>query len=130
MSNHQDEQELVDQGEPGQKGNGMKIDIRQINFIELKLREILIELERRLGELVITSLYRINDSGVHGTMPLRGVDLRHKCDYQAQQIESYVNGNYVYDYQRPDMRCCLIHNVGRGKHIHLQVHPNTIRKTR
>jgi len=55
----------------------MKINIGQLEFIDKTLRHILVELEHQVGvEFIITSLYRIGDNGVHGTLPLRGIDLR------------------------------------------------------
>jgi hypothetical protein len=105
----------------------MRIDIMQLEFIDLKLRKLVVSIESYLGdEQTITSLYRIGDNGVHGTLPLRGLDLRCKDDELGEKIERYVNSHYVYDPKQPDKNCCLYHNVGRGKHIHLQVHDNTI----
>jgi hypothetical protein len=54
----------------------MQIDLKQLEFIDPKLREIALAVEDEFGEQVITSLYRIDDAGVHGTLPLRGIDLR------------------------------------------------------
>jgi len=59
----------------------MKIDLVQLEFITPLLREIALAIEERFGEKTITSLYRIGDTGVHGTMPLSGMDLRCNKSY-------------------------------------------------
>lgn len=73
---------------------------------------------------VITSAYRPGDKGVHGTDPLRAVDLRsHGLD--AAAIVEKINRHWQYDSRRPKLKCALYHDVGRGAHIHLQVHDAT-----
>jgi hypothetical protein len=37
-----------------------------------------------------------------------------------------VNAAWQYDPQRPEMKCCLYHDVGKGAHFHLQVHARTV----
>jgi len=99
----------------------------QLKFIDIKLRKLAVSVESYLGdEQTITGLYRIGDNGVHGTLPLRGLDLRCQDDELGEKIARYVKSHYVYDPKQPDKNCCLYHNVGWGKHIHLQVHDNTI----
>lgn len=71
----------------------------------------------------ITSAYRPGDPGVHGTLPFRGLDLRHNT--RAYQIVKDVNSRFKYDPTRPNKRCAMVHDVGQGTHIHLQSHPNT-----
>jgi len=75
--------------------------------------------------IVITSIYREGDSGVHGVW--RGVDLRSfiYTDQELELIELYVNSKYEYDYRRPTKDVLLCHDAGSGDHIHLQNHPNT-----
>ena len=105
----------------------MKIDIGQLDFIEPKLRELAQLVEQATGlEFTVTSLYRINDSGVHGQLPLRGIDLRCKDQSIGLLVQSMVNQHWIYDPDRPDMKCCMFHDVGQGAHLHLQVHPNTV----
>ena len=103
-----------------------EIDIYNLEFINSTLRTILREIEEEFGSQVITSLYRINDIGVHGTLPLRGVDLRSNRD--QYDIERYVNDNWIYDQTRPNRTVCMVHDAGQGVHIHLQVHPNTFKE--
>ena len=106
----------------------MKIDIAQLEFINHKLREIALAIEEKYGEQTVTSLYRIDDNGVHGTLPLRGMDLRCHDTTTGSVIESFVNGNWEYDPSRPEKHCCMFHSVGQGWHLHLQVHPKTVKR--
>ncbi len=100
----------------------MKIDIIQLEFIDQKLRNMIVWLEKETGlEFTITSLYRMNDSGVHGTLPLRGMDLRCRNKLIGKEIERLIDVNWVYDKGRPEKSCILIHGNGYNLHIHLQV---------
>lgn len=103
----------------------MEIDLGQLEFIHPVLREIALAVEERFGTKVVTSLYRIGDSGVHGQLPLRGLDLRCRTRRHGEMVEKFVNDRWQYDPNRPEMQCCLCHNTGQGLHLHLQVHPNT-----
>ena len=103
----------------------MKIDLAQLEFINPLLREITLAVEERFGEKTITSLYRIGDKGVHGTLPLCGLDLRCPSQGHGQEVEKWVNANWIYDPSRPEKKCCIFHNVGNGWHLHLQVHSKT-----
>ena len=106
----------------------MLIDIRQLEFIDSSLREILAWIEGETGlEFTITSLYRINDAGVHGTLPLRGTDLRCRSKIIGEKIEEKINDAWSYDIDRPDKRCAYLHGVGENLHLHIQVHKNTKR---
>ena len=105
----------------------MKIDLNQISFISPLLRKILIDVEIQLGfEFTITSLFRIGDDGVHGTLPLRACDLRCKDDITGKRIVDVINNTWQYDPERPDMKVAMFHDVGMGAHLHIQVHPDTI----
>lgn len=105
----------------------MRADIAQLKFIDPKLRAILIGMEVAYRvEFTITSLYRENDLGVHGTIPVRGADLSCKNDHLGYMIEKDLNELYTYDPVRPDRKVCMYHDAGTGgKHLHVQVHPNT-----
>jgi len=74
---------------------------------------------------VITSAYRVGDSGVHGHM--RGIDFRTWYLDQTfiDELCDDVNNTWVYDPERPEKEVLIYHDVGRGPHLHLQVHPNT-----
>ena len=104
----------------------MKIDISQLEFIDKRLRSILVYAEDIVGaELVITSLYRIGDHGVHGQLPLRGADLRMRNKFIAEEIAKRINESWVYDTSRPNKDCAIPHGDGSNYHLHIQVHPNT-----
>jgi len=104
----------------------MKIDLNQLEFINLLLRELALAIEERFGEKTITSLYRIGDKGVHGTLPLRGIDLRCNSKDHGEEVEQWVNEQWIYNPHDLKRNCCLFHNVGSGYHLHIQVHPNTV----
>ena len=106
----------------------MRIDIKQLEFIDRNLRTILTETENDTGlEFTITSLYRMGDSGVHGAMPLRGTDLRMRDKAIGERIEAHINSRWAYDPSRPEHNCALLHGEGANLHIHVQTHPNTQR---
>lgn len=106
----------------------MRIDIKQLKFIDKTLRNICVWLEKETGlEFTITSLYRIDDPGVHGTLPLRAVDLRIRDQTLGKVIKGMVNCEWIYDPTRPRKKCAVAHGKGRNYHIHLQSHPNTSR---
>jgi len=74
---------------------------------------------------VITSAYRAKDPGVHGQIPLRGLDLRSK-GYNAKQVVDMINDHWEYDSKRPEKQCAILHDIGKGEHIHLQVCDSTV----
>jgi len=79
---------------------------------------------------VITSAYRPGDSGVHGQMPLRGIDLRCRSAVVGNHIANWVNERWQYDSRRPRKKCAICHDTGKGLHLHFQVHPSTKRRKR
>jgi len=102
------------------------IDLHQLEFIDRTLRAILYEVQEHYGmPFVITSLYRIDSPGVHGTLPLRGIDVRCREKELAVPIVEFVNSRWQYDPDRPKRLCCMAHDTGQGFHLHFQVHPNT-----
>jgi len=106
----------------------MKIDIKNLEFINETLRTICTEVEKETGvELTVTSLFRIGDTGVHGQLPLRGIDFRVKDILVGRLIEKKINQKWIYDTYRHKMKCALLHDVGQGLHLHVQAHANTIR---
>lgn len=106
----------------------MRIDIGQLEFIDRNLRKIVTELESKTGlEFTVTSLYRMKDTGVHGVLPLRGIDLRMRDIDVGKAIEKLVNTLWQYDTERPDKTCALLHGEGSNLHLHIQTHPNTKR---
>lgn len=104
----------------------VKIAYDQLDFIDERLRELMEWVEERWpGEPVVTSLFRPGDPGVHGTIPLRGVDLRMRDSIKGLELAQMINAVWVYDPDRPHMKCAIFHDVGQGMHMHLQVHPRT-----
>ena len=105
----------------------MKADIGQFSYWSPMLVEIALAVEEHFGfEFTITSPYRIDDSGVHGTLPLRGIDLRCFDDEVGIIIEAWINRNWTYDSNRPHKMCCIFHDTGKGNHLHIQTHSNTV----
>ena len=78
--------------------------------------------------LVITSGFRRGDPGVHGQIPLRGLDLRSRIYSDPERLCRLVNDRWEYDRKRPEKVCALLHGLGLNEHIHLQVHPKTRRR--
>ena len=109
---------------------------------ENSLDPILVDVIRDVDQLVekehmkpvITSLYREPDgsSGVHTTNPLRAADFRSHGfnDGMINRIVDAVNNDWCYDPNREAMRVMMHHDVGKGAHFHIQVHPNTQRCTK
>ncbi len=105
----------------------MRIDIDQLAFIDRSLRDMVGFLERKSGiELTVTSLYRIGDSGVHGQLPLRGIDVRVRDEPVGRALRKLINLNWTYDPDRPGLKCAILHGRSSNLHLHLQTHPNTI----
>lgn len=104
----------------------MKIDIGQLEFIDKKLRRLALWLEEKTGfEFTDTSIHRIGDDGVHGTLPVRGLDLRCRSQEVGITIEAMINKSWIYDPKRTGKKCCYLHGDGPELHLHLQTHPNT-----
>lgn len=95
-----------------------------------KLIELLIWLTFRTskGKMILTSTYRSEDSGVHGTIPLRAFDLRSWVFKNPQDVADDVNKYWSYDPDRAWFNTCLCHDTGKGWHLHFQVHDKSILK--
>ena len=104
----------------------MEIDILQLEFIDRKLRKMADWVEKETGlKFTVTSIYRIDDGGVHGTLPVRGLDLRCRSLEIGISIEALINKFWIYDPKRPGKKCCFLHGHDSNLHFHLKVHPNT-----
>jgi len=104
----------------------MKSDIAQLEYVDSKLRKLVTWLEDSTGfEFTETSRFRMNDDGVHGQLPVRGIDFRNRSREVGISIEAWVNKFWIYNPKRPQLKCCLLHGDGPNLHLHLQVHPNT-----
>lgn len=105
----------------------MKIDINQLDFINRNLRDILLFVESEAGvEVTVTSLFRIGDKGVHGTLPLRGTDIRVRNRTVGEALQEMINNSWVYDRERPYLNCAVLHGDDSDLHLHIQVHQNTV----
>lgn len=80
----------------------------------------------RYSETVFTLGWEARDTpSVHNTVPYRGADIRSRIYNDPQAVTDDINAHWTYDHERPDMKCAIFHDAGRGRHIHLQVHKNT-----
>ena len=114
------------------KDHDILIGLMERRFSPLLIK-IIADVAREHG-LVMTESYRekrhMND--LHGTQPVRAIDLRSWCypDKKAYEIRHEINRRWQYDPRRPDKQCAIIHKVGNGGlHFHIQVHPNTMRRS-
>lgn len=108
----------------------MRIDVYNLDFIDGTLRAVLKDAEALLEaetgeECTITSLHRIGDTGNHGQLPLRAVDLRCRDERIGNKVAGLINARWQYDPNRKWLSCAVFHDVGSGYHLHLQVHPST-----
>lgn len=104
----------------------MNLDLEQLDFVHEDLAQIINQVEDEVGiTLTVTSLYRPGDQGVHGTLPVRGVDVRCRDLAIGQAIAAWINDRMVYDPDRPELLTCIVHDAGSGLHLHIQCHPNT-----
>jgi len=104
----------------------VKIDIGQLEFIDSLLRTIVMHVEDVYGvEFTITSLLRIKDSGTHGTLPLRAIDLRCRDEAFGDMVADYINSIWIYNPNKPNKMVCVAHGHGANYHLHFQVHHNT-----
>lgn len=104
----------------------MRIDYMQMEFLDPKLRQLMKFVETETGfEFTGTSIYRMYDPGVHGTLPVRGFDIRMRNHDVGAAIERMVNVAWEYNANKPHKNCALLHGDGSELHLHLQVHPNT-----
>ncbi len=94
-----------------------------------KLIELLLWIRVRYQKIVVTQGYEKRDyPSVHSVKPLRGLDIRSWVFVNPQEVVDEINKDWMYDSSRPGKVVATYHNVGRGKHIHLQVHKNTRRR--
>ncbi len=83
--------------------------------------------------IVLTESFRekLHANDLHGTDPVRALDLREWCYHLgvAKEIEADINSKWQYDLSRPEKKCAWIHKNRKtnGIHFHIQVHPNTVR---
>jgi len=103
-------------------------DVNPDDFFRLspRLRIILCDLalycwKNFRKKIVITSMFR--DSGIHSTG--RAADIRSRIfkNSQCRKITNYLNKKYKYGlgYDGKEHDTCIWHDVGKGKHFHIQV---------
>ena len=95
-----------------------------------KMVALAVWLVSRLMEVIFTSGYRPKkiydkDSGIASTKPCRHLDIRSYIYKDPQGVVDDVNKHWIYDPKRPELKCAVLHDVGQGNHIHLQVHDRT-----
>jgi len=82
----------------------------------------------RHSQTVITGGYEWRGySSVHSTIPFRGLDIRSRVFNDPQGVVDDINRHWTYDPKRSSKKCAIYHDMGRGPHIHLQVHQRTER---
>lgn len=117
-------------GDIGIKTNYVLKGLMERRFSPL-LIQIILELSEKYG-IFITESYRKkkHPNDLHGTQPVRAIDLRVTCyfDSVVPEISKYVNTRWIYDPDREDMKCLIVHDSGQGIHAHVQVHHKTRRR--
>lgn len=89
-----------------------------------KLVALAIWSSHRYSSFCITSGFRENDKGIHGTNPCRALDIRSTNYNDPQAVVDDINAHWLYN-PKSEFKCALYHDVGQGPHIHLQVHNRT-----
>lgn len=121
--------------------NPGEIVIKDVNVLrglfEKEYDPILIDIACYVSDkygIVITESFRekLHPGDLHGTEPeVRAFDLREWVYTKtfAKEIEDDINAKWIYDPERPHMKCAWIHEnrKTRGVHFHIQTHPNTRR---
>lgn len=93
-----------------------------------KLRQLSTWLAERFGLIVITCGYEHRDyPSTHNVIPLRALDIRSWIYDAPEIVAANINRHWQYDPKRPEFLVALYHDVGRGNHIHCQVHDNTVK---
>lgn len=121
---------MIKAGEIHIKDNNVLEGLLERRFSPL-LRIIILEVAEKYG-IVITESYRPKKhrNDLHGTQPVRAVDLRTYCykDGVATEIEKWINRRWDYDHDRPKMKVAWIHDSGQGLHFHVQCSEKTRRR--
>lgn len=101
--------------------------IKDLDILNLdpNLQAVVLAVEDRFGLDIVTSAFRPGDKGVHGQMPLRGLDLRCRDKLVGNHVAGWVNRRWQYDPDRPEKMCAMCHDTGRGLHLHFQSHSRT-----
>ena len=91
------------------------------------LRRLIRWILSQFRNVTFTESYRPKQhpNDLHGTNPVRAVDVRSWVYPAPQKIADRINAAWEYDYKRPEKQACKYHGKGKNKHFHLQVHDNT-----
>ena len=91
-----------------------------------KLRKLMLWTAKRF-RIFITEGHREkrHPNDLHGTLPIRAIDIRTRIYSDPQKIADEINENWIYDPKRPHMKCAVYGDQNHLDHIHLQVHPTT-----
>lgn len=91
-----------------------------------------------IGQAVVTSLHRtaeedarLGGSGVHvAGPPWRAVDMigRGMGWPEYLEVAERLNADWVYNPTAPEKQVAVAQTHGTGPHLHLQVHPQTVRR--
>ena len=121
---------MISPGEIHIKNNEVLKGLMERRFSPL-LINIILSIAKTHG-IVITESYREkkHSNDLHGTQPVRAIDLRYWCypGTLPDEIADHINSLWIYDTARPQMKVALIHDAGNGMHFHIQVGPNTRRR--
>ena len=121
------------------------MSVKQLNEF-LELNPVLLKVFWNLinlwpdDTLVVSSIGRswaqdkkLGGSGVHAAgPPWRAMDISIRTlsggQERAEKLADLINSMWCYDPQRPKKPVCYAKPHGDGPHIHLQVHPRTMRR--
>ena len=106
------------------KNHSVLINLLAIPYHK-KLIELVVWCAFRHSNIIFTSGYRDGDRGVHGLKPCRGMDIRSWIFDNPQEIVNDINSYWIYDPKRLKYMCAILHDTGKGEHIHLQAHSRT-----
>lgn len=80
----------------------------------------------RWEKIFITCGYEArNYASVHSVIPVRGLDCRSSIYPDPKAVVKEINQHWAYDPARPEMAVAILHDTGRGMHIHLQATATT-----
>jgi len=107
------------------------LDSIMTHVFDPMLVKVLTDFCQATNYATITEGYRPqhHPNDLHGTDPVRAVDLRSWCYPEPTMLARDFNTVWEYDYKRPHMEVLVYHKSGRdARHFHLQVHPHTRRR--
>jgi len=95
----------------------------------IKLVQVMCWIIDHFDDATLTESFRfqLHSNDLHGTKPVRAIDLRSWIYEDAKKIVRLINETWEYDFERPHKLISIYHKnrKGNGYHLHIQVHPNT-----